>query len=187
MSEVNPSVVRLDPEAALKRVVAGRMCGTCTLCCKLIAVTEFNKPPGEWCPHVVRKGGCAIHATRPTGCRTFFCDWMTEKVLGPDWKPEKSKLVMVTGEGGHITAFVDPGYPGAWRQAPYFAALKHLAAEGLRASPTRIITARIGTRVIVILPDREIDVGHVGPDESLRLIPGPDGSIEARKEPRVQA
>jgi hypothetical protein len=179
--EAPPEYTRLDPATALQRVVPGRACGTCTLCCKLIAVAEFNKPPGEWCPHVVRKGGCAIHATRPTGCRTFFCDWMTEKELGPDWKPEKSKLVMVTGEGGHITAFVDPGVPGAWRQAPYFAALKHLATEGLRASPMRIITARIGTRIIVILPDREIDVGPIGPNESLHLERGPNGRIEARK------
>lgn len=186
-AETPRKFIRLDPAAALRRVVAGRECGTCTLCCKLIAVTELNKPPGEWCPHAVRKGGCAIHATRPTGCRTFFCDWMSEEALGPDWKPEKSKLVMVTGEGGHLTAFVDPGFPAAWRQPPYFAALKHLAAEGLRASPVRIITIRIGTRVSVILPDREIDVGHVGPDESVQLVPAPGGGIEARKIQRAEA
>jgi hypothetical protein len=166
---------------AAARVIPGRACGTCTLCCKVIAVADFDKLPGVWCPHCVRGKGCGIYETRPTDCRTFFCDWMTEKELGPDWKPEKSKLVMVTGEGGHITAFVDPGVPGAWRQAPYFAALKHLAAEGLRAKPVRIITARIGTRIIVILPDREIDVGSIGPNESLHLERGPNGRIDARK------
>jgi hypothetical protein len=41
--------------------------------------------------------------------------------------------------------------------------------------------------VIVVLPDREIDLGHVGPDESVRLEPGPNGRIEARKVARSSA
>jgi hypothetical protein len=50
-----------------------------------------------------------------------------------------------------------------------------------------VITIRIGTKVIVVLPDREIDLGHVGPDESVRFEPGPDGRIAARKVPREPA
>lgn len=171
---------------AAARVVPGRTCGTCTLCCKVIAVTDFDKPPGVWCTHCIRGEGCGIYDTRPTGCRTFFCEWMVEQGLSPEWKPERAKFALVMGEGGHLTAFVDPGFPSAWRQAPYFDAFKRLAAEGQRASPPRIITARIGARVIVILPDREIDVGTIGPDESLQLEPGPGGRIEARKIPRAK-
>lgn len=171
---------------AAARVVPGRACGTCTLCCKVIAVTDFGKPPGVWCAHCIRGKGCGIYETRPTDCRTFFCEWMLESGLGPEWKPERAKFALVLGAGGHLTAFVDPGFPSAWRQAPYFDAFKRLAAEGMRGSPARIITARIGARVIVILPDREIDVGAIGPDESLHLETGPDGRIEARKVPRMQ-
>lgn len=166
---------------ALQHVVPGRSCGTCTLCCKLIAVVELDKPPGEWCPHCVRKGGCAIHPTRPVGCRTFFCHWMTEKGLSPDWKPERSKLVLVVSEGGHMTAFVDPGVPGAWRQAPYYETLKRWSADAARASPQRLVMVRIGTRGLVILPDREIDIGIVGPNEAIRLERGPGGQLEVRK------
>src|ERR1043166_479040 len=144
------------------RVVGGRTCGSCTLCCKVIAVDDFKKPPGVWCPHCIRGKGCGIYETRPTDCRTFFCEWMLESGLGPEWKPERAKFALVMGEGGHLTAFVDPGFPSAWRQAPYFDAFRRLAAEGMRGSPARIITARIGARGIVILPDREIDVGAVG-------------------------
>jgi hypothetical protein len=177
-----PAALRDDPIArAAARVVPGRACGTCTLCCKVIAVTDFDKPPGTWCAHCVRGNGCGIYETRPADCRIFFCHWMTEKSLGPEWKPEKSKLVAVPGEGGHMTVFVDPGTPGAWRQSPYFETIKHWSLEGSRASPTRIVTIRIASRVIVILPDREIDVGHIGADEFLHLEPGPDGRIEARK------
>ena len=166
---------------ALSRVVPGRACGTCTLCCKLIAVVELDKPPGEWCPHCIKKGGCAIHATRPTGCRTFFCHWMTEKGLGPEWKPERSKLVLVLGEGGHMTAFVDPGVPGAWRQAPYYETLKRWSVEASRAQPARLVMVRIGTRGFIVLPDREIDIGHVGPNEAIALERGADGGIAVRK------
>ena len=42
--EANPAA---DAAArALSRVVPGRACGTCTLCCKVIAVVDFEKPPG---------------------------------------------------------------------------------------------------------------------------------------------
>ena len=51
----------------------------------------------------------------------------------------------------------------------------------------RVITIRVGTKVTVVLPDREIDLGHVGPDESVRLEAGPDGRIAALKVPRAQA
>jgi Fe-S-cluster containining protein len=177
----SPDAARDDLVArAASRVVPGRACGTCTLCCKVIAVTDFNKLPGVWCPHCIRGKGCGIYETRPTDCRTFFCEWMLEKGLGPEWKPERAKFALVMGEGGHLTAFVDPGFPAAWRNAPYIEAFRKLAAE-------RAITIRTGTKVIVVLPDREIDLGHVGPDESVRFEPGPDGRIVARKVPRAQA
>lgn len=169
---------------AVSRVVPGRSCGTCTLCCKVIAVADFDKPPGVWCAHCVRGKGCGIYETRPTDCRTFFCEWMLEKSIGADWKPERAKFALVMGEGGHLTAFVDPGVPSAWRSAPYYEAFKRLAAQGVSATPPRIITIRIGARVIIVLPDREIDIGNVGPDELVQLVPGPNG-IEARKIPRM--
>jgi hypothetical protein len=178
-----PTNTQNEPAAealALSRVVPGRACGTCTLCCKVIAVNDFGKLPGVWCPHCIRGKGCGIYETRPTDCRTFFCEWMLEKGLGPEWKPERAKFALVMGEGGHLTAFVDPGFPTAWRSAPYIDAFRKLAAE-------RVITIRTGTKVIVVLPDREIDLGHVGPDESVRFEPGPDGRISARKVPREQA
>ena len=77
---------------ALSRVVPGRACDTCTLCCKVIAVEDFAKPPGVWCRHCVRGKGCGIYETRPTDCRTFFCEWMLTPSLGPEWKPERAKF-----------------------------------------------------------------------------------------------
>jgi len=186
-AETIPSPQAADVAArALSRVVAGRACGSCTLCCKVIAVADFAKLPGVWCSHCIRGKGCGIYAKRPTDCRIFFCEWMLTSSLGADWKPERAKFALMMGEGGHLTAFVDPGFPAAWRSAPYFETFKRWSLEGARAAPARIITIRIATRVIVILPDREIDVGHVGPEESVQLASTPGGGIEARKIARPQ-
>ena len=181
MTSDNPVASRSAEPGAVARVVPGRECSTCTLCCKLIAVNELGKPPGTWCPHCIRGTGCGIYETRPAECRTFFCHWMLEKGLTAEWKPERAKFALVTGEGGNLTVFVDPGFPGAWRNAPYFETLKRWSLEGARAAPVRIIMVRIGTRGIVVLPDREADIGDVGPHTAIRLEPGRAGRIEVRK------
>ncbi len=162
------------------QVVAGRSCGTCTLCCKVIAVDSLGKAPGTWCAHCQRNKGCAIYETRPDECRDFYCHWMVEKGLGPDWKPERARFALVTSQSG-ITAFVDPGFAGAWRGAPYYQTLKRWSLDGVRQSPARLVTIRIGTRAIIVLPDREIDLGVVGPRDSFRLESSPDGSITVKK------
>jgi len=73
------------------------------------------------------------------------------------------------------------GLPGAWRNAPYLETLRRWSLEGTRAKPARIVMVRVGTRGIVILPDREIDVGTVGPNHAIRLDGRPDGHIEVVK------
>jgi hypothetical protein len=162
-------------------VVPGRTCGTCTLCCKVVAVVDFDKPPGVWCPHCRRNEGCGIYETRPLDCRTFYCHWIVEKGLGPEWKPERAKFALVTSRSG-VTAFVDPGFPSAWRASPYYETFRRWAAEGAQAGATpRIVAVRIGTRAIVILPDREIDLGAVGPSDTIRLRSGPGGGVNVEK------
>ena len=80
-----------------------------------------------------------------------------------------------------MTAFVDPGVPGAWRQAPYYETLKRWSVEASRAKPARLVMVRIGTRGFIVLPDREIDIGNVGPNEAIALERGADGGIAVRK------
>src|SRR5262245_55422492 len=78
----------------------GRACGTCTLCCKVAEVLEMSKPMGVWCPHCLRNKGCSIYETRPASCRIFQCEWLVEKSLGPEWKPERAKFALARSEGG---------------------------------------------------------------------------------------
>ncbi len=169
----------LSPEP-VTTTVPGRACGSCTMCCKVIAVTELDKAAGVWCAHCVAKKGCGIYDTRPPGCRTYYCHWMLDKNFGPEWKPDHAKFALVQSAQG-ITAFVDPGSPGAWRRAPYYETFRRWAAESLRRDDRRIVAVRIGLRSLIVLPDREIDVGEVGPDESIRLEVHPGGRVEVRK------
>jgi hypothetical protein len=172
------------------RIVAGRSCGTCTLCCKAVGVEEIAKPGGVWCQHCVSGKQCTIYESRFPSCRTFYCEWMMEKGLGPEWKPDRAKFVLVkTDAGRHLSACVDPGYPLAWRRSPYYENLKQWAVEGIRRSPDlHIVDAMIGQRCIVILPDRDVDLGILAADELIEL-DGAGATIEARKvkKPFVRA
>ena len=60
----------------------------------------------------MRRGPPSAAPSIATGC--------SRKGSGPEWKPERAKFVLVNSEGGHITAFVDPGFPGAGAASPYY-------------------------------------------------------------------
>ena len=153
------------------RIVPGRACGTCSLCCKVVGVEELNKPIGAWCPHCKRANGCTIYERRPQSCRTFMCQWLLAEGLGPEWKPDLAKFALLKSDNGrHLTAFVDPGTPGAWRRSPYYETLKQWAKLGLPATGlVRLVDVMIGERCIVILPDRDVDMGMLKPDEMIQL------------------
>ena len=152
-------------------VVPRRACGTCSLCCKVLSISELAKPAGEWCTHCRPGKGCGIHATRPFVCRGFYCEWMISKGLGPEWRPEQAKFALFKSNGGRrLTAHVDPGYPSAWRRSPYYENLKAWAAQAVQKLPEMdLVDVMIGEHVIVILPDREVDLGTIAADEFVTL------------------
>lgn len=175
--QASDSPIRLSPaqEAELARidtlVVRGRACGTCTLCCKVVSIAELDKAAGEWCRHCKPGRGCGIHPARPFVCRGAYCEWMISNGLGPEWKPEKSKFALFKTNGGRrLTAHVDPGYPSAWRRSPYYENFKQWAREATQKTPDmHVVDVMIGEHSIVILPDREVDLGIVAADEFVRL------------------
>jgi len=140
------------------RLVVGRDCGSCTLCCRVLGVDEFSKPPGAACPNCVEESGCKIYPTRPGQCRDFYCGFLVMKDLDEQWRPAVSKLILVfDGEDNRVRVHVDPDYPDAWRAEPYYSKLKQWAVV---AAPHRTqIIVRIQDHVIAILPDRDIDLG----------------------------
>jgi hypothetical protein len=137
-----------------------------------MSIPELAKPAGVWCGHCRPGTGCAIHARRPYVCRGAYCEWMIAKGLGPEWKPERAKFALfVTNGGRRLTAHVDPGNPSAWRRSPYYENFKQWARDGIAKTPDmHLVDVMIGERCIVVLPDRDVDVGTVGPREEVRLI-----------------
>ena len=142
-------------------IVAGRECGKCSLCCKVIEIDEINKPPGAWCWDCAPgKGGCKIYETRPNSCRHFVCRWLLEPGLGDEWFPANAKLVVsLQYEGSRIAISVDPAFPNRWREQPFYSQIKKWAEIG--AAVNAQVTVNIGKRVIVVLPNKEIDLGIV--------------------------
>jgi hypothetical protein len=146
--------------------VPGRSCGDCALCCKVMGIIDLDKPPGVWCPHCVGGKHCATYETRPTECRTFNCMYLERAELGEEWRPNKSKIVLVAGPNS-ITAYMDPGNPGAWRKEPFYSSLRNWANAAAPALGQ--VCVRIGKRTIAILPNGETDLGIVEEDERVLL------------------
>lgn len=97
-----------------------RECGSCTLCCKVMGVTEgdFHKPKDQWCVHASKAHGCGIHETAafPTKCRDFQCLWLLGKMLEADRPDKVHGVVTPTTDGVNWVIHEDPGYAGHARR-----------------------------------------------------------------------
>jgi hypothetical protein len=147
-----------------------RTCGDCSLCCKLLPIHAFEKPPGKWCSHCAPgRGGCSIHENKPQECNDFYCGWLLDEGLGPDWRPNKCRMVLFTeGHRHQLSLYVDPVDPAAWRRKPFIEQLKGM----LVATPgnERYIVIYLNNRATVLLPgDKEFDLGAFGPGDSVAV------------------
>jgi hypothetical protein len=133
-----------------------RSCGDCSLCCKLIHVVELNKPHDTWCMHCKPgRGGCSIYADRPPSCQGFQCGWLASKgVVGDEWRPTRSKMIIINEDGPGMRIVVDPAFPNAWRREPYHSQLLAAIRYG---TPVMI---RVGLRAIGLNAD---GTEHEGP------------------------
>ena len=171
---------------------AVRGCAACTLCCKIMKIDALNKPRGVWCRNCRPEWGCVVYQDKPQECTTFMCGYLTDPRLGEEWKPSKSKIVLVTDSSGNrLVAHVDPQRPNAWKQEPYYSGLKEWARSGLPLG--KQVAVCIGQRTYFILPDRDVDLGIVGDDDC--IVTGeratPDGiRLDVQKvhkdDPRIQ-
>lgn len=119
----------------MRNAMAGN-CGKCTMCCKLMAVTELDKPKFVQCDHCSIGVGCHIYEARPLGCQAFKCIWLqtqgTAHPLPMQMRPDKSKVVLhTTPDEKAICAKVDPNYPDAWKWKEIGKILGLLSMKGL--------------------------------------------------------
>lgn len=77
-------------------IVPGRSCGSCTACCKDLAILEegLKKVPGVDCQHCIQGKGCGIYETRGTTCRTYNCMWRSLPNLDDSWRPDLSGILI---------------------------------------------------------------------------------------------
>jgi hypothetical protein len=158
-----------------------RSCGSCTLCCKLFPVPELSKPSGRWCQHIAQGKGCGIHETRPPVCRSFWCQWIENDALGPEWKPEVSKFVLSIYPGSNsLVVTVDPATPRSWACEPYLSGLRRFATAALQQGDQVIVFK--GNHGTAILPDREVELGVIAPgDRLVTLKRGMQYDVEVRR------
>jgi hypothetical protein len=123
-------------------LVAGRSCGSCTVCCIALAIDalELRKPVGQVCPHCVLDQGCAVYESRPAICRGWFCGWRQLDWLNEALRPDLSGiLIFLTNED------LPPGFAGesGIEVLPLTAA--GLKAEGLAEALGGFIGANVAT------------------------------------------
>src|SRR5690242_11729463 len=137
-----------------------RNCDGCTLCCKVLAIEELNKPQGTWCVHCERTSGCRIYQDRPDPCRNFRCLFLLAPQMPEAWRPKNAHFVIVTESTGRLVAVhCDPQWPRAWRDEPYYSYFKRWSAELMERAA--VIAIYVGKRVTAVLPDRDIDLGVI--------------------------
>lgn len=158
------------------RVLPGRECGSCTLCCKVYNIPEIGKAMGKWCTHCRPGKGCAIHDRLPGECAKFDCLWRTEAAMPPLWKPDQAKMVVTIHPlSRYIFVQVDPGAPSAWRKQPYYDHLREWAKNNLQKG--MFVVVFVNYQATLIMPDQDLPLGSLKPTDriSVRQSLGPDG------------
>jgi len=113
-------------------------CGECTMCCKVFAIPDIDKPAGKWCKHCAIGKGCGIYASRPEVCRTFECMWLQSQSqpderdrFAEEFRPDKCKVVIApTTNDRMMNVMLQPGYPDAWRKPLIMALLELILDSG---------------------------------------------------------
>lgn len=126
-----------------QRLVPGRECGECKVCCVTpsIDTPEIQKLAASPCRYSLG-GGCDIYDSRPPVCRAFFCGWRRSAAVPDDWRPDISGIFAV------LEANTDPQF------GPLAVALK-LLADPLATirKPTFIdfVIRNLGNKIAVTL------------------------------------
>ncbi len=141
-----------------------RECGTCNLCCKVVAVDALHKPAGTWCEHAIPGKGCSIYGSHPAECKTFECVWLFTPELDETWKPNTSGIVLLKQDAA-LFVYVDESHRGAWKKEPYYSVLKHNALA-MAAAGARVVIYE-GRDATIMFPEEDLFVGEIGKGDNL--------------------
>jgi hypothetical protein len=101
------------------------------MCCSALEIPELSKAAGPACVNCIATGGCAIYASRPQVCRDFECEWLTDRTLQPQLRPDRvGTILMEADDSDEYRAVSSPSRPLAWRHPLVFAHLVRIAKSG---------------------------------------------------------
>lgn len=116
-------------------------CGNCTLCCKVLAVPELEKPADVPCKHIGK--GCSIYEDRPQSCRDVECLWLLTRnrvmnvTMPASTRPDRCGVV-VTAHEGYVVLHVDPDKPAdSGNKPPIQPVMSKLLHRGIRVLSRR--------------------------------------------------
>jgi len=110
-----------------------RVCGGCTLCCKLVPVATLDKGAGVRC-RFQTWGGCRVYTRLwevAPECRLWSCAWLSDPDAEKLRRPDRARYVIdvlpdsigatnnATGETVDVPVlqvWADPDHPDAWRE-----------------------------------------------------------------------
>jgi hypothetical protein len=142
-------------------------CGTCTACCKVFAIAELQKKPGEWCKHCHIGVGCTVYEIRPDACQEFECLYLMSQSrahpMSESLRPDRCKIVFSPSTNeGVLSGMTMPGAPLAWQKPEVRSLIAKLVKANFRivvGSPTattRLMFDRNGQHEIKMTPpDRD--------------------------------
>jgi hypothetical protein len=148
----------LDYKPPVDLAIAGRSCGSCTLCCKVFPVPWIDeKPAGSWCKHCTPGKGCGIWQTRPQKCRDFLCQYFYIPEMTEEWRPDRAKFLVHTEINDFILMIhADPAQPNAWKREPYGSKIRGIAAH--RMSIGKGVVLYLAGKKFIITPDSEVQI-----------------------------
>lgn len=122
-------------------------CGSCSLCCTLLKVTDISKPAGMTCWWTTVHGGCQRHAEKTSApelaaCGQWKCLWL-ESQNHPDptrrqdraARPDMIHVVMGPRDPNDQTLLyvhVDPRFPNAWKEPRISEYLAEIVERGVK-------------------------------------------------------
>ncbi len=137
----------MSAEPALElRLVAGRECGSCNVCCVVPKIDEpaLQKLPGCVCPNALGDGSCAIYEQRPRTCRDFYCGWRLADWIDERLRPDQSGIfIRLSGDPSLATG----KYP--FSMMVTVPAPDRFSAPGLVETVLTAINAELATYLIV--------------------------------------
>src|SRR4029077_3195265 len=99
----------------------------------------------------------------------FFCGWRIDPNIDSLWKPNICGFVLtISIRYASMLVMVDPARPLAWRAQPYLGRFKEWSARAFMEDK-RIVAIVAGGEATVILPDRDVPIGVLGPEDEIVL------------------